>query len=166
MQNQLTESRNDTERHNNVIAGELAEIKIQLRQLIDTKRNAEVIDGIFPIKDPEDLELLDQKIIDGDEEAYVKAAKRIVRNGGLLKNVRNLLGENVIKKYNYDGLQNMECFKSFHNINNIIFQACESEVTTFENYTKIIKKGFKISKNREYKIKCLKAKSKENVPIE
>lgn len=74
--------------------------------------------------------------------------------------MHNLIGEEIIKKFNYDGYQNKLSFKTYSNINNILFKAVEPEVISFDNYIKLLKQGFKIQKNKIYKEKCLKKKPK------
>lgn len=64
------------------------------------------------------------------------------------------IGEEIIKNYGYPGKKS---FKTFANINDIFFVAIHPAIT-HEKYKEVIKKSFKLEKNKQYKTKFLLAK--------
>ncbi|XP_075160362.1 uncharacterized protein LOC142233350 [Haematobia irritans] len=145
---------------NDLFAEGMAQIQVQHAELIKTKKNDDRYKKIFPLQSVEELQDLEANLINkGTEETVLEIVKKIVRNGGLLKNLNNLLGPDIIKAFNYDWFQNKESFKTYNNINQIFFKAIEEEVVTFDAYKMQLKKAFKREKNKIYKEKCLKIKN-------
>lgn len=131
-----------------------------MEQLLNRNAEHNVTDAIFPINSKEDLQSLHEEITKYDEGELISSVKKIILRGGLAKNLHNLLGNTIIKDFNYDGWQNKESFKSYYNVDTLFFKAAESEVTTFDNYKLTMKKAFKNEKNKMYKDKCLKERNK------
>lgn len=137
----------------------MAQIKTLIKQLINTRDNNKQLIDLFPVQSREHLQTLEEKLAESDEDDLVAIVRRIIRRGGIVKNLHNLLGEAIIKDFNYDGLQNKDAFKTYSKVDNLFFKAAEPEVNTFDNYKLAIKKAFKYEKNKMYKDKCLKERN-------
>lgn len=137
------------------IAEMFADIQVQMEQLIKTKDTSDGMEQIFPLENEADMIELEKKIDNGDDRDLVNAVKKVIHRGGMLKNFRYLVGPEIIKDYNYDGVQNKKSFKRFYKIDTILFKAVESEEINYEMYTNMIRKAFKLGKNKLYKDKCL-----------
>lgn len=150
--------RRDIEKQNEVFAEEISQIKSFMKQLIASKNNNKELNDIFPVQSKQDLQALEDKLTEYDEDDFVSIVKKIIRRGGILKNLHNLLGEEIIKEFNYDGLQNKEALKSYFKVDNLLFKVVEPEVNTFDNYKLVIKKAFKYEKIKFIKKNVLKKK--------
>ncbi|XP_017477269.1 PREDICTED: uncharacterized protein LOC108367183 [Rhagoletis zephyria] len=140
---------NTVNKQNEIIMEELATIKAYTQQLVLFKTgNAEII-KLFPIKTEEDLNNFENSE-NYDENEMIMTVRKIIKKGGLKRNLSSLLGPEIIKSFNYDGMQGKKAFRNLAVLNNIFFNAAE-DVTTREQYRSEMKSGFKLSKSRQYK---------------
>uniref|UniRef100_A0A1I8Q3W6 ZAD domain-containing protein n=1 Tax=Stomoxys calcitrans TaxID=35570 RepID=A0A1I8Q3W6_STOCA len=143
------------------VVNELFEIKMCLTELMDKNEEKKKIVKLFPIETLESMAELEHTLRTKDSNELLETVKKIIKRGGFLKNFRNLLGDNIIKDFNFDGSQGKKSFKSFENINDLFFAAAESECETFDAYKESVKRAFKLGKNKLYKAKCIEIKQRE-----
>lgn len=109
----------DIKRQNEAFADELSQIKIYLHTLLKNNDVDKELCNIFPIRSKEDLLRLEEQLNDYDEKKLQSVVKKIISRGGILKNLHNLLGGDIIKDFNYDCVQNKEALKSYFKVDNL-----------------------------------------------
>ncbi|XP_055904485.1 uncharacterized protein LOC129940246 [Eupeodes corollae] len=128
------------------------ELNARFKQLSNNEViNTREISTAFPIETVEDVEELEKKIAE-EPDRYIELFKKLVGgNGGIEKNLKNLIGPNVAVLYNFDGTSGKKHFKALKNINTTLYSAVKKDVPSYKLYEKSIRLSFKRIKNLYFK---------------
>ncbi|XP_075155421.1 uncharacterized protein LOC142228791 isoform X2 [Haematobia irritans] len=153
------EFRREIRSQNQFFASELFEIKMCLHEILEKNEEKKKMIRLFPIETEEALDDLECKLNDKNDKVFNDVVKKIIQRGGILKNFHNLFSEAIIKDFNFDGSQGKKSFRSYRNINELLFSATECD--TFDIYKDTVKRAFRLEKNKLYKAKCIEVKQRE-----
>ncbi|XP_058981456.1 uncharacterized protein LOC131803781 [Musca domestica] len=74
----------------------------------------------FPIQNEADLHKVEKKIGE-DFASFIPIMERILFPSGVVKNLCRVLSEELIMNYNFEGIKGKMAFKSFENINKLMY---------------------------------------------
>ncbi|XP_073817187.1 uncharacterized protein [Musca autumnalis] len=134
--------------------------KIELK--LDTLLTQDAKKIYFPIKTESDLHKVDKKI-GKNFDSFIPIMERILLPSGVTKNLSRVISEELVMNYNYEGIKGKMAFKSFENLNKLIFEVSKREGYDEKEYKKEIKKAFHLIKLRQFKKSHL-AKKVSGVP--
>ncbi|XP_062125990.1 uncharacterized protein LOC133838780 [Drosophila sulfurigaster albostrigata] len=118
----------------------------------------------FPIQTVDDLIEVNSNINIANRELYIDAIKNLILNGGILKNLKNILANEVVLAYNVDGVQGKAALRKEDNFFGVMIDSITA--VGIGPAEEQLRKALQVQKKRYFKnSSCLKVKKEQN-PIE
>ncbi|KAM8719044.1 hypothetical protein ACLKA7_011707 [Drosophila subpalustris] len=95
-----------------VLADQIANQTVLIRQLLTERSNSEEIENIFPLEKEEDMLRLEDEIRPETRNKYVTAMKKILAPVGIKKGLSRIVSADIMDKYNIHGVKQKKGFKS------------------------------------------------------
>ncbi|XP_060650950.1 uncharacterized protein LOC132787703 [Drosophila nasuta] len=119
----------------------------------------------FPIQTVDDLIEVNSNINIANRELYIHAIKNLILNGGILKNLKNILANEVVLAYNVDGVQRKASLRKEDNFFGVMIDAITA-VGGIGPAEEQLRKALQLQKKRYFKNSCCLKAIKEQTPIE
>ncbi|XP_039969718.1 uncharacterized protein LOC120781551 [Bactrocera tryoni] len=132
----------------------LADQKVVLNQLLQQRAEELPIQSKFPIKNEEQLISLNDQLNSENKNTYVKAMRSLLQPTGVLKNLRNILSDEIAMAFNVDGVQGKKSLKSLQNFYNALLDSIplnDGNGTADEK----LRKAIQLQKKRIFKSACM-----------
>ncbi|XP_073826845.1 uncharacterized protein [Musca autumnalis] len=153
----------------NVIQGQLKIIveavatnQVMIENLVRQKCNENPISNKFPITTEEDLIQLNTEINTENKAQYVNIVAKILERGGVLKNFKHIIDDNVSMDYNVDGIHGKKSLKQLKNIYDVILEAVLRHENTSGSGEDLIRKSMQRQKKRVFKRNSVQKSANKN----
>ncbi|XP_039969035.1 uncharacterized protein LOC120780867 [Bactrocera tryoni] len=98
-----------------VLLEEVAQQKVLIQQLLKERTDDSSIMREFPIKNITDLGRINENIEVRGKKNYIKCMTQILQGSGVVKNLKNIITDELAMQYNIDGVLGKDSLKSFTN---------------------------------------------------
>ncbi|KAM8714587.1 hypothetical protein ACLKA7_000029 [Drosophila subpalustris] len=95
-----------------LLANQIANQNVLIRQLVTEKKESEEVYKIFPLQKEEDMLSLEEAIDPETRQIYVTAMKTILAPVGIKKGLPRILSDTIVEQYNIHGVKQKKAFLS------------------------------------------------------
>ncbi|XP_073845816.1 uncharacterized protein [Musca autumnalis] len=114
----------------------------------------------FPLKNLEALAKYEEELNDENMQNNINIITNLLVPRGLVKNLRNVLSDEVIVAVNVDGLHQKKRLLDFRKFIDVLYAACNKENYPRTVFLNDLRRALKNTKNRWHKNKCIANKQK------
>uniref|UniRef100_A0A034WT99 DUF4806 domain-containing protein n=1 Tax=Bactrocera dorsalis TaxID=27457 RepID=A0A034WT99_BACDO len=111
-----------------VLLEEVAQQKVLIQHLLKERTDDSSKMREFPIKNKTDLGRINENIEVRGKKNYIKCMTQILQGSGVVKNLKNIITDELAMQYNIDGVFGKDSLKSFTNFFDALIESIPTRI--------------------------------------